>query len=1092
MKKTMKTSLLAQQKNAAKRTDIIDLLTSEAPGHYAHKPTFWVGEPKQETASFANAVIEEVPAEPLLLAQADLVVSDAGTQAWLQASADTSASANYSSSNLGEVAEAKSSSSFFSGSSYLMYGLAAVGVGAVVAVATKSKSTASVETVTVTGTAAELATGGTKNASIVAGANVVVTDAATIAQLTQIDAKNGLGTLSYTAITDTVANLSASTYVSAGKNVSVSNVATLAQLGSIAAKNTGGTLNYTNISDSSANLLNDTGSYLSKSGVTVTVTNPMSLENFNVLKAQVSNDLTYSISDSTSNVLNELNGAASSTKLSNATSVTILGDSTTSINVAQLLILKNVNGNTTPTGCVVNDTAANLIANAAVVSAATASTTASPAITMTDSPSALTVANLNTLKGLKTNSVDITAGYGLSDSASNLLAGSTNVSNTITLSAPVSSANSLTVNDAAAPSLSIIEVIALQANNTIFTNGYVIQDTISNLNQAIGLTPTDAQTLAINNATSIASPTVTTDLTVTEVINLLQRTTLTPGTYTVSDTAENLLANPTAVQGASAITITGTTLTLSLADAITLKSLNSGNGTVSGNYAISDNSSELVTALADSVKKSVISASTSVNLLDTPSLSVADVLALRAANSNTSPYAISDTGINIVNGLVSDSAAINAASAVGGVAKAITISDISTFTLDQADSLPASLTDISNGYYLNDVSAELLQQAGTRGTWIGNASNIVVSDAPVLTISQLNSILSKNTNVGISYSLSDSARNIWNNYYSVSATPTTQSYIDNASIVSNATVAVKANDLNSLLATLSVQELSDLKTINVSLGAHNVTDNAANMAAALNSDSAILLSMQTATQLNVSDVSGALTLSVSQMKNLLSGSASLISNDTIVVDPAISGDVGVLRAFGGNGTLTLGSSGNDQGVTVDLGTSAVQTVILNGTGLHSITGSNSTTISETFVLNDGSNNFSKIIGGTDIGDVLRSTANHSTLNLGEFNGVGASPTLQGIEKIDLNTHVGADTLTLTAADLFNLNSNLVDAGATVLMIDAGTGDTVNIGMGANAGQFALSGTQTINATTYSKYLATYNDGTDHLVEVLLQSGINPT
>jgi hypothetical protein len=1085
----MKTSLLAQQKNAAKRTDSIDLLTPEAPEHYAHKSTFRMGEPTLEIATLENEIAQKLPAEPLLLAQANLVVSDAGTQTWLQASADTSESVNYSPPYLAE----EKSGSFFSGSSYLMYGLAAVGVGAVVAVATKSKSKTSVETVTVTGTAVELATGGTKNASIVAGANVVVTDAATIAQLTQIDAKNGLGALNYTAITDTAANLSASTYVSAGKNVSVSNVANLAQLASIAAKNTGGTLNYTNISDSSANLLNDTASYLSKSGVTVTVTNALSLENFNVLKAQVSNGLTYSISDSTSNVLNELNGATSSTKLSNATAVTILGDSTTPIDVAQLLVLKGVNGNTTPIGCVVNDTAANLIANATVVSEATATTSVTPAITMTDSPSALTVANVNTLKGLKINSVDMTAGYGLSDSAANLLSGVT--LSTGTLTGIVSSATSLTVNDASAPPLTILEVIALQNKGAIFTNGYIIQDTISNLNQAVGLTPTDAQTLAINNANSIASPTTTDNLSVAEVVNLLQRTTLTAASYTVSDTAENLLANPTAVQGASSITITGITPTLSLADAITLKSLNSGNGAVSGNYLISENSSELVPALLDGAKLAIISAASSVNLLDTPQLTVTDVLALRAANSNTSGYAVSDTGANIMQGLASDPAAISTASAVGGVAKAITISDIPTFTLDQADSLQTFVTnlkiDISNGYYLNDVAAELLQQTGTRGTWIGNASNIIVSDAPVLTIAQLSSILSKNTTVEISYSLSDSARNIWNNYYSGSATSTTKSYIDKASIVSGATVAVKANDLNSLLATLSVQELSDLKAINVSLGAHNVTDSAVNMAAALNNDSSILSSIQTATQLNASEISNTLTLSVTQMKNLINGSALLISNDTIVVDPSVFGDLGVLRAYGGNGTLTLSSSGNDQSVTVDLGTSAVKTVMLNGTGFHSVTGSNSTTVSETFVLNDASTNFSKIIGGTDISDVLRLTANHSTLNLGEFN-VGTNPTLQGIEKVDLKTDTGSNTLTLTAADLFNLNSNLIVDGANGLIIDAGSNDVVSIGVGASAGQFALSGTQVIDTTTYNKYVATYTNGTDHLVEVLLQNVITPT
>ena len=91
--------------------------------------------------------------------------------------------------------------------------------------------------------------------------------------MTAIDSAT-TGTLTYTDVSDAAATLSTNTgsYVASGKNVTVTNAATIAQLTAIDAANGGGTLTYTDVSDAAATLNTNTGSYVA-SGTNVTVTN---------------------------------------------------------------------------------------------------------------------------------------------------------------------------------------------------------------------------------------------------------------------------------------------------------------------------------------------------------------------------------------------------------------------------------------------------------------------------------------------------------------------------------------------------------------------------------------------------------------------------------------------------------------------------------------------------------------------------------------------------------------------------------------------------------------------------------------------------
>ncbi|MFA6014588.1 MAG: Ig-like domain-containing protein [Gallionellaceae bacterium] len=145
----------------------------------------------------------------------------------------------------------------------------------------------------------------------------------------------------------------------------------------------------------------------------------------------------------------------------------------------------------------------------------------------------------------------------------------------------------------------------------------------------------------------------------------------------------------------------------------------------------------------------------------------------------------------------------------------------------------------------------------------------------------------------------------------------------------------------------------------------------------------------------------------------------------------------------------------------------------------------------------GSSGFLLLDGGAGTLDTLQLSSTYKDINLvSATNGVGHK--IKGFEVIDLTTDTARNTVTLSAKDLFAMDSGLIDAitGAPTLVINGTTTDFVN--MGVNTNQFALQGTaNTFDATGasgtgYSKYTATYADtmNQNHLVEVLLQNGIS--
>ncbi|CAK0748883.1 hypothetical protein CCP2SC5_150001 [Azospirillaceae bacterium] len=201
-------------------------------------------------------------------------------------------------------------------------------------------------------------------------ANVTVTDAVSVAQLAAIDNANGSGSLSFTTLSDTVSNLlpsgAASSRVSsagAGTNVVVTDAASVVQITTIDTANGRGTLAYTALSDSAANLLSGAGGRASAAirvGTNLTVTGAASVAQITALDAAngagaVSGSLTYTALNDTA--ANLVSAGVVSTLVRSGTNVTVSGG----VSLAQITAIDAANGAGSLAFTEIADTAVNLL-----------------------------------------------------------------------------------------------------------------------------------------------------------------------------------------------------------------------------------------------------------------------------------------------------------------------------------------------------------------------------------------------------------------------------------------------------------------------------------------------------------------------------------------------------------------------------------------------------------------------------------------------------------------------------------------------------------------------------------------------------------
>ncbi|MGK7868078.1 hypothetical protein [Falsiroseomonas sp. E2-1-a20] len=192
---------------------------------------------------------------------------------------------------------------------------------------------------TLTGMAADLAANA--GGYVAAGIDVEVQDAATIAQLTAIDAANGDGALVYTAVADSLANLIAGgevdPFIVAGTDVAATGVATVDDLAAIDAANGDGALTCTALTDTWQRILSEEAQgFLGDVGVvrlSSYALGPMTVAQVQALLAlpnlqDVSAgsielaDLTFSLADTAGNLASSAAGVADIVTLATAVGAT--------------------------------------------------------------------------------------------------------------------------------------------------------------------------------------------------------------------------------------------------------------------------------------------------------------------------------------------------------------------------------------------------------------------------------------------------------------------------------------------------------------------------------------------------------------------------------------------------------------------------------------------------------------------------------------------------------------------------------------------------------------------------------------------------
>ncbi|OGT07851.1 MAG: hypothetical protein A3J49_16235 [Gallionellales bacterium RIFCSPHIGHO2_02_FULL_57_16] len=324
----------------------------------------------------------------------------------------------------------------------------------------------------ISGTAAYLF----NNPLVTPGTNVTVTDAATIAQLANIDAANGAGTLTYAAIGDTLANLTtnAGGYLTGAINATVLDAVVVADLAPIVAMTTGTV---------TAAILKDTVTNLAPTGVAsvhigngsnVTVTDAASIAQLTAIDgANGAGILAYiAVSDLAATLATNTGGYVAAGK-----NVTV----TDAASIAQLAAIDTINTTGIVTATAVSDTAAALAGNAGGYVAAGTN------VTVTDA------ASIAQLVAIDTANVAGTLTYAsIADTTANLTANTNGY---------VASGTNVTVTDAA----SIAQLTTIDTANTTGTLVYTtVGDTATNLIANTGGYVGAGTNVAVTNAANLS------------------------------------------------------------------------------------------------------------------------------------------------------------------------------------------------------------------------------------------------------------------------------------------------------------------------------------------------------------------------------------------------------------------------------------------------------------------------------------------------------------------------------------------------------------------------------------------------------------
>ncbi|HEX8544875.1 MAG TPA: DUF4214 domain-containing protein [Pseudomonas sp.] len=378
----------------------------------------------------------------------------------------------------------------------------------------------------VTDTAAVLAADAALNTgagNLIVGKLVVISDAATVAQVTAIKAV--VPAVGYTAVTDTAAALAADAALNSGagnlitgKTVVVSDAATIDQITAI--KGAVSTATYTAISDTAGHLITDAGTFVT-GAINVTITDTVNLTDLATIDGHTTGKVTViNLTDSAAHLVPGPDGAASQ-YIGEGSNVTVAG----TVTIAQLKAIDVANGTTgTLTYTTISDTIENLTALGA--SAYYGSTIN---VTVTD---AVTVAQLIALDNLNAS---ISYDVDLTDTASALASSDASVFLTN---------RNVTVSDDA----TIAQLNSIDTQNGTGTVTYTkIKDDAAVLVADAGARILVGTAVTVNDAATIQQ--------LLTIDNLI----LTTPIYTkIADTAANLAADTAYVKSLISVTVTDT------------------------------------------------------------------------------------------------------------------------------------------------------------------------------------------------------------------------------------------------------------------------------------------------------------------------------------------------------------------------------------------------------------------------------------------------------------------------------------------------------------------------------------------------------
>ncbi|MES2298108.1 MAG: hypothetical protein V4582_13770 [Pseudomonadota bacterium] len=747
---------------------------------------------------------------------------------------------------------------------------------------------------------------------LTAAGNTLLATAGTVTATTAATALQSVTIAGYAKavvynVTDSAAALVASIALSAaGLNEAVDITATTAATVAEATAIEGATntgVDTYNITDSAANLIAAGNAVLALAG-TVTANAVVTAANADALAA-FAKAVVYSVTDTATNL-----AGATAAGLDEAVNIV----ATTAATVAEATTIDNAANSGTNTYAI-TDSAANLAAAGNAILATGGVVTANSLATAAEATAIAAYAKAVV--------------YSVSDTIGNLVAAA---------GAGLNEAVNLTSTSAA----TVAQATTIEAATNTGTNTYDITDTATNIaassNAVVALggtitatgqaTGAEATTIAAfakavvysitDTATAVAASTglnEAVDITANTAATVAQATTIEAATntgtntYAIGDTATALAASSNAVLALGTSVTANTAATAAQAGTISAFAT-----TVV--YSVTDTATALAAAAGAALNEAV-------NLVASSAATVAQATTIEAAtNTGTNTYAITDSAANLA--------------AAGNAVLALATSDTANTLATAAEATTIAGFATTVVYSISDTGAAVAASTG-----LDEAVNITVTGgATVAEATTIEAAVNTGTNT---YAIADTATNLAASTNVVLALGSTVTASTGATVAEGATIAAFAkavvfaiDDTNANLTTLFNAGVTGAGT---AIGeATGFTSNAT------------------------------VTLTTVGMQTLSAATGNLDAATAVIVDNTNAAEnIGTLAAFGGSHIITFGDAAGSDAFTVNLGTSGVTSIILEGTGNHDITGSAATL--EHFQLNAAYNG-GVLLRGLTSGDTV--------------------------------------------------------------------------------------------------------------------------